>query len=64
MFGDTSDKNSYRLQIIIPIAIVNAISKIYLICLMKHLLTSDNQVGYHQKHSTDLCIYTVKSVKY
>ena len=27
-----------------------------------HLVTSDNKFGFKQKHSTDLCIYTVKSI--
>ena len=27
-----------------------------------HLLTKDNQFGFKKKHSTDLCIFTVKSV--
>ena len=27
-----------------------------------YLFTSDNQFGFKQKHSTDLCIYTVKSI--
>ena len=59
--GDTSDKNNYR-----PIAIVTAISKIFELCLMNliesHLITKDNQFGFKKKHSTDLCIFTVKSV--
>ena len=59
--GDTSDKNIYR-----PIAIVTAISKIFELCLMNliesHLITKDNQFGFKKKHSTDLCIFTVKSV--
>ena len=58
--GDTSAKNNYR-----PIAIVTAMSKIFELCLATvmdaHLVTSDNQFGFKQKHSTDLCIYTVKS---
>ena len=60
--GDTSDKNNYR-----PIAIVTAISNfLNYICLMNlielHLITRDNQFGFKKKHSTDLCIFTVKSV--
>ena len=59
--GDTSDKNNYR-----PIAIVTAISKIFELCLMNliesHLITKDNQFGFKKKHSTDLCIFTVKSI--
>ena len=59
--GDTSAKNNYR-----PIAIVTAMSKIFELCLATvmdaHLVTSDNQFGFKQKHSTGLCIYTVKSI--
>ena len=62
--GDTSDKNNYR-----PIAIVTALSKIFELCIMNlielHLLTQENQFGFKKKHSTDLCIFTVKStIKY
>ena len=59
--GDTSDINNYR-----PIAIVTAISKMFELCLMKlmesYLVTRDNQFGFKKKHSTDLCIFSVKSV--
>ena len=59
--GDTSNKNNYR-----PIAIVTAISKMFELCLMKlmesYLVTRDNQFGFKKKHSTDLCIFSVKSV--
>ena len=59
--GDTSAKSNY-----IPIAIVTAMSKIFELCLSRimdvYLFTSDNQFGFKQKHSTDLCIYTVKSI--
>ena len=59
--GDTSAENNYR-----PIAIVTAMSKIFELCLATvmdaHLVTSDNQFGFKRKHSTDLCIYTVKSI--
>jgi hypothetical protein len=59
--GDTGDKNNYR-----PIAIVNACSKIFESVLLNiiddYLGTHDNQFGFKQKHSTDLCIYTLKSV--
>ena len=57
--GDTSDKKYYR-----PIAIVTALSKIFELCIMNlielHLLTQENQFGFKKKHSTDLCIFTVK----
>ena len=59
--GDTSAKSNYR-----PIAIVTAMSKVFELCLSRimdvYLFTSDNQFGFKQKHSTDLCIYTVKSI--
>ena len=59
--GDASAKNNYR-----PIAIVTTMSKIFELCLATimdaHLVTSDNQFGFKQKHSTNLCIYTVKSI--
>ena len=59
--GDTSDKNNYR-----PIALVTAASKIFELCLsiiLEHYLaTHDQQFGFKRKHSTDLCIFTVKSV--
>jgi hypothetical protein len=62
--GDSSDKNNYR-----PIALVTALSKIFEICLIAimntFLCTHDNQFGFKSGHSTDLCIYAVKSnVKY
>ena len=59
--GDTSDKNNYR-----PIAIVTAASKLFEICILKvldaYLITHDHQFGFKSKHSTDMCIFTVKSV--
>ena len=59
--GDTSDKNNYR-----PIALVTAASKIFKLCLSvileNYLFTHDQQFGFKNKHSTDFCIYTVKSV--
>ena len=59
--GDTSDKNNYR-----PIALVTATSKIFELCLSmileNYLFTHDQQFGFKSKHSTDFCIYTVKSV--
>ena len=62
--GDTSDKNNYR-----PIATVTGLFKIFELCIMNliesHLLTKENQIGFKKKHSTDLCIFTVKStIKY
>ena len=59
--GDTSDKNNYR-----PIALVTAASKSFELCLSiileDYLVTHDQQFGFKRKHSTDLCIFTVKSV--
>ena len=58
--GDTSDKNTYR-----PIALVTAASKNFELCLSiileDYLVTHDQQFGFKRKHSTDLCIFTVKS---
>ena len=59
--GNTSDKNNYR-----PIALVTAASKIFELCLSvileDYLITHDQQFGFKRKDSTDLCIFTVKSV--
>ena len=59
--GDASDKNNYR-----PIALVTAASNIFELCLSiileDYLVTHDQQFGFKRKHSTDLCIFTVKSV--
>ena len=41
-------------------------SKIFELCLSRimdvYLFASDNQFGFKQKHSTELCIYTVKFI--
>ena len=59
--GDTSDKNNYR-----PIALVTAASKIFELCLSiileDYLVTHEQQFDFKRKHSTDLCVFTVKSV--
>ena len=59
--GDTSDKNNYR-----PIGLVTAASKIFELCLSvileDYLFTHNQQFGFKSKHSTDFCIFTVKSV--
>ena len=59
--GDSGDKSNYR-----PIALVTACSKIFEICLLemleKYLQTHDHQFGFKKQHSTDMCIFTVKSV--
>ena len=59
--GDTSDKNNYR-----PIALVTAASKLFEICILEiletYLITHDHQFGFKAKHSTDMCIFTVKTL--
>ena len=59
--GDTSDKNNCR-----PIALVTAATKIFELCLSiileDYIATHDEQFGFKRKHSTDLCIFTIKSV--
>ena len=61
--GDTSDKNNYKP---IGIALVTAASNFFELCLSvileNYLFTHDQQFGFKSKHSTDFCIYTVKSV--
>ena len=59
--GDTSHKGNYR-----PVPFVSACSKRFECVLLglieAYLCTSDNQFGFKSKHSTDLCIYTLKSI--
>ena len=59
--GDTNNKNNYH-----QIALVTAMSEIFEQCLSEklndYLTTSDNQFGLKAKHSTGMCIYSVKSV--
>ena len=59
--GDSSDKSNYR-----PTALVTACSKIFEICLLEmleeYLQSHDHQFGFKKQHSTDMCIFTVKSV--
>ena len=59
--GDVAAKNNYR-----PIAITNVMSKlIEILILMKfksYLETTDNQFGFKEKHSTDMCCFTLKEV--
>ena len=59
--GDTSDKYNYS-----PIALVTTASKILEICILEvlemYLITHDHQFGFKGKHSTDMCIFTVKSI--
>ena len=60
---DSSDKNNYRPTCI---ALVTACSKTFEICLLEmleqYLHTHDHQLGFKKQHSTDMCIFTVKSV--
>ena len=51
--GNSSDKNNYR-----PIALVTACSKIFELCLLKII----ELYFLLQQHSTDMCIFTLKSV--
>ena len=48
------------------VTLVTAISEIFELCLSKrlniYLTMPDNQFGFKAKHSTDMCIYAVKSV--
>ena len=59
--GNSSDKNNY-----LPIALVTACSKIFELCLLEiievYLDTHDHQFGFKKQHSTDMCIFTLKSV--
>ena len=59
--GDTSDKNNYR-----PFALVTAASQnfeIYILEVLEmYLITHDHQFEFKSKHSTDMCIFTVKSI--
>ena len=56
---DASLSESYR-----PIAIATAFSKVIENVILQkceqHLTCHDNQFGFKKKHSTDLCIYTLK----
>ena len=59
--GNISDVNNYR-----PIALTSVASKILekilLIRLHDYLYTTDNQFSFKAKHSTDMCIFSLKSV--
>ena len=59
--GDVSAKNNYR-----PVASVTACSKLFEIILLdiiqEQLHTCDNQFGFKSKHSTDMCVFVLKSV--
>ena len=59
--GVITDKDNYR-----PIAITSVASKILELVLLKHLSdhlnTQCNQFGFKSKHSTDMCIFTLKQI--
>ena len=59
--GDSGDKSNYR-----PIVLATACSKIFEFCLLEmleeYLQTHNHQFGLKKKNSTDMCIFTVKSV--
>lgn len=59
--GDISAKNNYR-----PIAITNVMSKLLEILILQKyrnvLVTTDNQFGFKEKHSTDMCCFILKEV--
>ena len=54
-----ADSNNYRL-----IAIATIVSKLFKSIILykceEFLFTCDNQFGFKPKHSTELCIYTLK----
>ena len=59
--GNLSDSSNYRI-----IALATIMSKMFesvlLLKCAEYLSTSDNQFGFKSCHSTDLCIYTLKSL--
>jgi len=59
--GDITDVDNYR-----PIAITSVASKIFekiMLLRMKHMLqTNDNQFSYKSNHSTEMCIFALKSI--
>ena len=59
--GDVSSKDNYR-----PIAITSVLSKIIEILILNRyeslLCTSDNQFGFKNNGSTDMCVFTLKQV--
>ena len=60
-YKDPTNSGNYR-----PIAIATSASKIFESLVYErikdYLKTTDNQFGFKQKHSTDLCIYTLKEI--
>ena len=59
--GDSSDVNNFR-----PIALVTIFSKIFETILLDildvFLHTNHHQFGFKKKHSTDLCIFSLKNI--
>jgi hypothetical protein len=59
--GDLESKDNYR-----PIALTTVMSKLFEILILNRyqssLFTTDNQFGFKQGHSTDMCVYTFKQV--
>ena len=55
--GDLESKDNYR-----PIALTTVMSKIFEILILNryesYVTTTDNQFGFKQSHSTDMCVYT------
>ena len=49
------DKSNYR-----PVALSSIISKVFEQIIFERLLTTDNQFGFEDQHSTDLCIFVLK----
>ena len=61
--GDVSSKDNYR-----PIAITSVLSKIIEILILNRyealFSTSDNQFGFKNNGSTDMCVFTLKQIVY
>ena len=59
--GDVTEIDKYR-----PIAITSVASKVFEKIILSRiqdcLYTNDNQFSYKVKHSTDMCIFTLKSI--
>ena len=56
--GKLTDTNNYR-----PVALANITSKLFEFILLNrcetYLYTNDNQFGFKEGHSTDMCIFTL-----